>query len=58
MKKQMEYADKKGIPFTALLGETEILDDKINIKDMSNGEQYNLTIEEVIDLLNRNFAIE
>jgi len=58
IKKQMEYADKKGIPFTALLGETEILDDKINIKDMSNGEQYNLTIEEVIDLLNRNFAIE
>ena len=52
MKKQMGYADKKGIPYVALVGETEMQEGVISLKNMSSGEQTNLHIEEVITKLN------
>jgi histidyl-tRNA synthetase len=48
MKKQMAYADAKHIPFVALAGENEISQGKINLKDMSTGEQEMLTIDSLI----------
>lgn len=50
MKKQMGYADAKKIPFVALAGETEIKENKINLKNMSSGEQQLVTAEELIEL--------
>lgn len=50
MKKQMGYADAKKIPFVALAGETEIKENKINLKNMSSGEQQLVTAEELIKL--------
>lgn len=47
MKKQMQYADKKQIPFVALCGETERNGNKITLKNMVTGEQASLTLEEV-----------
>ncbi|MCQ2215257.1 MAG: histidine--tRNA ligase [Bacteroidales bacterium] len=47
MKKQMQYADKKQIPFVALCGETERNENKITLKNMVTGEQASLTLEEV-----------
>ncbi|MDO4461450.1 MAG: histidine--tRNA ligase [Bacteroidia bacterium] len=47
MKKQMQYADKKQIPFVALCGETERNENKITLKNMVTGEQSSLTLEEV-----------
>lgn len=51
MKKQMGYADTKKIPFVAIVGETEIEEGKINLKNMITGEQKPATLEELIDLL-------
>ncbi|MBR6338877.1 MAG: histidine--tRNA ligase [Alloprevotella sp.] len=48
MKKQMSYANAQGIPFVALVGEQELADGRIALKDMQSGEQQSLTIEEAI----------
>lgn len=48
MKKQMSYADAKKIPFVAIVGETEMAEGKINLKNMLTGEQSMLTIDELI----------
>ncbi len=48
MKKQMSYANAKQIPFVAIVGETEMAEGKVMLKDMEKGEQELLTIEEVI----------
>lgn len=39
MKKQMGYADASKIPFVAIIGETELAEGKVNLKDMTTGEQ-------------------
>ena len=49
MKKQMSYANSKNIPFVVLAGENEIEQGKFTLKDMANGEQQLLTIDEIID---------
>ena len=51
MKKQMNYANAKGIPFVAMVGESEITSGTISIKDMSTGEQQSYTVNEAINLL-------
>ncbi|WP_455628819.1 histidine--tRNA ligase [Parabacteroides chinchillae] len=48
MKKQMGYADTKKIPFVAIIGETEMAENKINLKNMITGEQTLVTIDELI----------
>jgi histidyl-tRNA synthetase len=48
IKKQMSYADAKKIPYVAIVGENEITEQKINLKNMQTGEQSLLTIEELI----------
>ena len=42
MKKQMTYANAKGIPFVAIAGENEIGEDKITLKNMLTGEQMTI----------------
>jgi histidyl-tRNA synthetase len=51
MKKQMEYANRKGIPFVVLAGETEIEAGKLTLKNMESGDQQLLTPEELIGAL-------
>lgn len=51
MKKQMTYADNKKIPFVAIVGETELAEKMITLKDMNSGEQEKLSIEDVIEKL-------
>ena len=48
MKKQMQYANAKQIPFVAMAGENEITQGKIMLKDMQSGEQSLLTPQELI----------
>lgn len=50
MKKQMGYADTKKIPYVAIVGETEMAEGKINVKNMITGEQQLLTVDELIAL--------
>ena len=39
MKKQMSYANDGQIPFVAIIGESELAEGKVNIKNMATGEQ-------------------
>ncbi len=51
MKKQMGYADKKGISFVALCGEDERKAGSITLKNMSTGEQQTLSVDDAIALI-------
>ncbi len=51
MKKQMNYADRKGIKFVALAGESEINQGMINLKNMITGEQQLVDVKELVTLL-------
>lgn len=53
MKKQMGYADDKKIPFVVIVGGDEMQTGKLTLKNMFSGEQEKLTIDEVIDKLNK-----
>ena len=48
MKKQMSYANAKGIAFVALAGDDEIAQGKVTVKNMATGEQKLVTAEEMI----------
>ena len=54
MKKQMSYANERCMPFVAMVGEQEMADGTIALKDMATGEQQSLTVEEVINRLKAN----
>jgi len=51
MKKQMNYANKKNIPFVVMVGETEMLENKLSLKNMETGEQTLVSPEELIKQL-------
>ena len=51
MKKQMGRADALGIPYVAIIGESELSDGKVTLKNMASGEQTTLTPDELIDAL-------
>ena len=48
MKKQMSYANDKNIPFVAIVGENEMNEGKLMLKDMTTGEQSLVTPEELL----------
>ena len=52
MKKQMSYANSKGVPFVALVGENEMAQGKVTLKNMETGEQQLVTPEELIEKIN------
>ena len=45
-KAKMSYADRLGVPFVVLLGEDEIREGVLSVKDMASGEQKKLSAEE------------
>ena len=52
MKKQMQYANQKAVPFVAMTGETEMAEGKVMLKNMQTGEQKLLSPEEIADAIN------
>ncbi len=56
MKKQMTYANNRKIPFVALLGEQEMQDGVLTLKEMETGKQERLTPEELVDRLSNNIS--
>ena len=48
MKKQMAYANAKQIPFVALVGENEIKEGKLTLKNMETGDQSLVSPEDLI----------
>ena len=53
MKKQMQYANAREIPFVALAGETEMAAGKFTLKNMTTGEQALVTTEEIISQIHQ-----
>ena len=51
MKKQMNYANKKDIPFVVLAGESEMEARQFTLKNMESGEQKKVTADELINSL-------
>lgn len=53
MKKQMSYANSKGVPFVAIVGENEMNEGRVMLKNMTSGEQKLVTTEELIQLIKK-----
>jgi len=49
MKKQMAHADNKKVRFVAIVGENEMSENKIALKNMTSGEQMLVSVEELIE---------
>ena len=49
IKAKFKYADKLNIPFAVVVGDDEIANNKVTLKNMKTGEQETLSIEEVIE---------
>ena len=50
-KHKIGYADKLGIPFAAFIGEDEIAQGKVTLKNMSTGDQVTQPLEELIPVI-------
>jgi histidyl-tRNA synthetase len=47
MKKQMQYANNRDIPFVALIGEQELQDGTVTLRNMKTGDQQTITRDEL-----------
>jgi len=54
MKKQFKWADDKKIPLMAVMGEDEMKEGKVSLKNLSTGEQTMVTLQEVLLILKSN----
>ncbi|AUP78022.1 histidine--tRNA ligase [Flavivirga eckloniae] len=51
MKKQMNHANKRAIPFVVLVGDQEIESNTYTLKNMATGEQHKVPLKELISLV-------
>mgnify|MGYP003292219039 FL=1 len=51
MKKQMEYANRRGIPYVVIIGSEELQRGVATLKDMRSGEQREVSFEELVSAL-------
>ena len=51
MKKQMDFANRKQIPFVAFIGENEMRDGTVTLKNMTDGSQTTMTVDEMVAAL-------
>ena len=51
MKKQMSYANAKQIPYVAIVGESELAEGKINLKNMVTGEQTLIDAGSIVECI-------
>lgn len=49
LKKQLEYANRLGIPLCLIIGSNEYIVGKCCIKDLRTGEQFNILLEDLVD---------
>ncbi len=49
--KQIRYADRRGIPYVAILGPDELAADQVVLKDLATGEQQAYSVDEAIERL-------
>ena len=51
MKKQMDYANRKQVPFVAFVGESEMKDGTVTIKNMADGTQQTVAVDKLAEIL-------
>ena len=51
--KQIRYADRKGIPYVAILGPDELAAEQVVLKDLASGEQRAYSVQSAIEWLRR-----
>lgn len=52
MKKQMNYANRRNIPFVVLVGGEELKTETFTLKDMNKGSQETITFNELLEKVN------
>ena len=53
IKKQMEYAHRKKVPYVVLIGDEEMKAEKFQLKNMETGEQQALSLAEIIEVVSK-----
>jgi len=53
VRKQMEYASRRGARFALILGDTEVVERIATLKRLSDGQQENVAIDQLTDWLKR-----
>ncbi|WP_340066914.1 histidine--tRNA ligase [Ascidiimonas aurantiaca] len=51
MKKQMSYANKRHVPFVVLIGEEELKENKLVLKEMETGDQQKIDFDQLLPFL-------
>ncbi len=51
MKKQISYANALAVPFFAMIGESELANGTISVKNMTTGEQSTVSPDQLIEML-------
>lgn len=51
LKKQLDYANRRNIPYVVLAGEEELSEGRVTLKNMTTGEQKKVGAEELVDIL-------
>lgn len=51
IKAQMKYANKIGSKYSLIIGDNELEEGKVSIKEMSTGEQVDVLINEIVDYM-------
>lgn len=52
LNKQMSYANARNIPYVAILGETELAQESVTIKDMREGTQTSVSLSDLPEFFN------
>ena len=51
LKKQLDYANRKQVPFVVLIGSNEMETGQLTLKNMKTGEQSAFSVNEIIELV-------
>ena len=54
IKAKFKYADKLNIPFVAIIGEEEVKNNTVSLKNLYTGEQVQVTVKEAADIIKKN----
>ncbi|MCI9063169.1 MAG: histidine--tRNA ligase [Clostridia bacterium] len=53
IKAKFKYADKLQVPYTVVIGEDEANNNTVTLKDMINGEQHQVSLEEAVSIIKK-----
>ena len=51
MKKQMEYANRRAIPYVAIIGSNELEQGVVTLKNMNSGEQTTVAVTSLAEAI-------